>query len=120
MPSGDLTSKILSGSTNGKPINVAATATAGDVIHVGPAGSTDYDLVTLYAHNIHTATVALSLEWGSTTAAELLVTDLRPNSGPVLIADRIPIRGGLTIAAFADTTAVVNITGRAMHYEAPS
>ena len=43
------TKKILSGSTDGKSIKVAATATAGTTIHTGSATVTTLDEVWIYA-----------------------------------------------------------------------
>jgi hypothetical protein len=45
------TKNILSGSTDGKAVKVAATATAGTTIHTGSATATTIDEVWLYAVN---------------------------------------------------------------------
>ena len=59
--------ELLSGSTNGKGILVAATATAGTLIHTAVSGSTDLDEIWLYAVNSSDADVKLTLEWGEAT-----------------------------------------------------
>ena len=41
----------LSGSTNGRGIKIAATATAGTLVHTATSSATDCDVVTLYAYN---------------------------------------------------------------------
>jgi len=51
---------ILSGSTNGKAVKVAATATAGTTIHT--AHATALDEIWLYAHNSSASAVKLTLE----------------------------------------------------------
>jgi hypothetical protein len=43
--------ELLSGSTNGKAIKVAETATAGTTIHTAVSGTASFDEVWLYAHN---------------------------------------------------------------------
>ena len=43
--------QLLSGSTNGKNIEVAATASAGTTIHTAVAGTSDMDEIWLYACN---------------------------------------------------------------------
>lgn len=120
MSSGDLTPILLSANSTGLPINVTATATPGTLIHTAAGTGGDHDLITLYAHNIHTATVSLVLEWGTATGAQNLIIDLRPNSGPILVADRVPLTGSNVVRAFCATTAVVNIVGRAVSVEAPT
>jgi len=47
----------LSGSTDGKPIKVVATATAGTTIHTAVAGTTagTFDEIWLYAYNGHSS-----------------------------------------------------------------
>jgi hypothetical protein len=45
---------VLSGSTDGRMIKVAATATAGTTIHTGSATATTFDEIWLYAVNSDT------------------------------------------------------------------
>lgn len=104
--------ELLSGSTNGKAIKVAATSTPGTTIHTAVSGTTDLDLVTLYAYNHHTANVALTLEWGGTSSPDDIVQVTVPyKAGPILLCEKRPLQNGLAIAAFAGTTNVVTIFG---------
>jgi uncharacterized membrane protein YjjP (DUF1212 family) len=64
------TKKILSGSTDGKAVKVAATATAGTTIHTGSATATTIDEIWLYAVNSSGSAVKLTLEWGEATAPD--------------------------------------------------
>ena len=67
-------SKItLSGSTDGRAIKVAATATAGTTIHTASSTTTTYDEVWLYAQNTDTTDRKLTIEWGGTTAPDDLI-----------------------------------------------
>jgi hypothetical protein len=61
------TKEKLSGSTDGRAIKVAATATAGTLIHEGSATATTYDEIWLYAINTSASAVKLTIEWGGTT-----------------------------------------------------
>lgn len=105
----------LSGSTDGKPVKVAATATTGTTIHTATSGSGDIDLVTLYACNNDAdgETRTLTLEWGTTTAADgNVVTPIPCKVGWVLLVDRMPIMNSLVVTAFADEANDVLINGR--------
>jgi len=58
---------ILSGSTNGKPIVVVATATAGTAVHTVGSGTTNADEVWLWVSNVTATAATLTLEWGGVT-----------------------------------------------------
>ena len=65
--------QLLSGSTNGRGILVAATATAGTLIHTAVSGTSSLDEVWLYAHNTSASAVKLTLEWGGVTSPNDLI-----------------------------------------------
>lgn len=100
----------LSGSTDGKAILVAATATAGTTVHTAHATDTDY--VTLYAVNTTTTAKKLTLEWGEATApnGNIEVT-IAPEDGAVQLTDMFPLTNSLVVAAFCETANVVTIYG---------
>lgn len=103
---------ILSGSTSGKQIKVAATATAGTLIHTAVSGSSSIDLVYIYAYNSHSADVVLTIEFGGTTSPDNLVKQTIPfQQGRFLILDGVPLNGGLAVRAFAGTANVIMIDG---------
>lgn len=107
------TAALLSASTNGRPIKVAATSSPGTTIHTDQTNATgSMDRVTLWATNTHTAAVTLTVQWGGTTSPDdhANVVELQPNRR-ALIADGEPIAGGLVIKAFAGTTNVVIVSG---------
>jgi len=117
MPSGDVADIILSGSTSGRPIAVAATSSPGTTIHTATSTSGDRDHITLWATNIDSSSRTVSLEWGGTgTSDRIGPITLAANSGPVLIADRWHLQGGLLVRAFASSANVVNITGKVARY----
>lgn len=106
------TKALLSGSTNGKGIKVAATSTPGTTIHTAVSGTSSYDEVWLYAYNSHTANVTLTLEWGEATAPDgNIVVDIPYKQGRFLVVDGRLLQNGLVIKAFAGTTNVIIIDG---------
>jgi hypothetical protein len=105
----------LSGSTDGRAIKVAATATAGTTIHTGSATATTFDEVWLYAMNTDTTDRKLTIEWGSTSAPDDLIEfTVKAESGLYLIVPGLVLKGNATplvVRAFAATTNVVTILG---------
>lgn len=105
--------QLLSGSTNGKAIKVAATATAGTTIHTAVSGTSSIDEIWLYAHNTSSSAVKLTLEWGEATAPDgnIEINIGAEGTGLVLVAPGIPLQNGLVVKAFAGTANVINIFG---------
>ena len=109
-------SKIhLSGSTDGRLIKVAATATAGTTIHTGSATATTYDEVWLYAVNSDTTDRKLTIEWGGTSSPDDLIEQtITAESGLLLVVAGLVIKGNATplvVRAFAASANVVMIGG---------
>lgn len=109
-------SKIaLSGSTDGRMIKVAATATAGTTLHTGSTTATTFDEIWLYAVNSSTSSVKLTIEWGGVSSPDdLIESTILAESGLVLISPGLVIKGNATallVRAFAATTNVINIAG---------
>lgn len=109
------TKTILSGSTDGKAVLVAATATPGTTIHTGSATASTLDEVWLYAVNTSTSAVKLTIEWGEATAPNGNIEQtIAAESGLVLITPGLLIKGNATplvVKAFAGTTNVITIHG---------
>ncbi len=109
-------SKIhLSGSTDGRLIKVAATATAGTTIHTGSTTATTYDEVWLYAVNSDTTDRKLTVEFGGTSSPDDLIEQtITAESGLILVVAGLVIKGNATplvVRAFAATANVVMIGG---------
>ena len=107
---------LLSGSTGGMPIKVVATATTGTTIHATGTSSSIIDEVWLYATNTGSVTVALTIEFGSTTAPDQnIVIGIPSKSGLSICAPGLTLAGtgaaARTITAFAATANVINIIG---------
>jgi len=106
--------ELLSGSTQGKGILVAATATAGTLIHTAVSGTTDLDEIWLYGVNSSDADVKLTLEWGEATAPNGNIEQTVPaESGLMLLVPGLLLQNGLTVKAFAGTTNVIVLHGYA-------
>ena len=101
----------LSGSTNGRGILVAATATLGTTIHT--AHATALDEVWLYAVNTHTSAVVVTIEFGGVTSpADVIKQSIAvAPSGLVLVCPGLLVTGSVVITAFAGTTNVIEIFG---------
>jgi hypothetical protein len=94
----------LSGSTNGRGILVAATATPGTTLHTARAETTDgtYDEVWLYVVNTSTSGVKLTVEFGGTTSPNDLVEyDVPGEDGLHLVVPGLLLQGGAIVRAFA-------------------
>ena len=104
----------LSGSTSGRPIPVAATATPGTTIHTAVGGSTSFDEIYIRASNVTNAAVTLTVEWGGVTdPGDHLVKlySIPAYSAPVTIASGENLNGGLVVKAFCSVASAVNIVG---------
>lgn len=106
---------ILSGSTDGRGILVAATATAGTLIHTGSSTATTLDEIWLYAVNTSATAVKLTIEWGGVTAPNDHIEYTVPaENGLYLVVAGNLIKGNstpLVVRAFAATTNVIAIHG---------
>lgn len=108
------TKRQLSGSTNGRPIKVTATATPGTLIHTATSTTDEFDEIYLWAVNTSSSAVALTLEWGGTTSPDDFTAGglvIEANSDLLLVAPGLILGGGLIARAFAGTTAVINLVG---------
>ena len=106
---------ILSGSTDGKGVKVAATATAGTLVHTGPTNTAHLHEVWLYAVNSSASDVKLTIEWGEATAPDGNIEyTVKAENGLYLIIPGLLIKGNataLTVKAFAATTNVIVVHG---------
>jgi hypothetical protein len=109
--------QILSGSTNGRGIAVVATATTGTTIHATGISATTLDEVWLYANNVHSSAVTLTVEFGGTTITSDLIQQsiAATPSGLVLICAGLLLRGtgsaATTVTAFASVASKIEIFG---------
>ena len=105
---------LLSGSTSGREIPVAATATPGTTIHTAIAGATAFDEVYLWASNVTGSAATLTLEWGGVTdPGDHMVKALSipANSPAIPVITGQVLNGGLVLRAFSGTASAINVGG---------
>lgn len=107
---------LLSGSTQGKAIKVAATASVGTTIHETGTSSSIQDEIWLYAYNSSSSTVALTVQFGGTTSVDNdIKLSIPATSGLTLVVPGLILTGtgsaANTVAAYAATTNVITISG---------
>lgn len=112
-----LTPVLPSGSTNGRPIKVAATGTPGTLIHTSTSTSGQFDELTIQAMNTDSSDRKLTLELGGVTAPDdLIERTIVAESGLVPIVTGHRLNGGVVVRAFAATADVVTIVADVMRY----
>ena len=109
------TKNHLSGSTDGRMIKVAQTATAGTTLHTGSTTTTTFDEIWLYAVNSSSSNVKLTIEYGGTSSPDDLIEQtITAESGLVLVVPGLVLQGNATaliVRAFAATANVISIAG---------
>ena len=103
----------LSGSSNGQNILVTATTSGSGVnIHTAVAGTSSLDEIYIYGYNDATASILLSLNWGSISeSVSVCRTLIGPQSGRTLVIDGKLLQNGLTITAYSSVANFVTIDG---------
>lgn len=105
------TKRLLSYSSDGMPIQIVEVGTGGDEIHSAVAGSTSFDEVWIYANNISSVPVTLTIEFGRTTSAGRIITSIPPGVGLQCVVPGLPLNNSKVISAYASSASVINITG---------
>lgn len=100
-----------SGSTNGRPIQVSATSSPGDLLHAVSSTSGEWDEVWVWVSNTSSSQRTISLELGGTSANDLWVANIPPNRADVLVlkGHRFPGAASLNIRAFVDSGTDLNV-----------
>lgn len=111
----EFSKQVLSGSTNGRAILVAGTATPGTTIHTGSTAAGTIDEVWLYATNTDTSARKLTVQWGGTAIPDDLIELTIPaESGLTLVVPGLPVEAAgtaLVVRAFAASANVVTVHG---------
>lgn len=107
---------LLSGSTQGKAIKVAATASTGTTIHATGTSATIEDEVWLYAYNSAATPTLLTIQFGGTTAVDNdIKLSIPATSGLTLVVPGLILTGTgsatNTVYAYAATANVVTVSG---------
>lgn len=107
---------LLSGSTQGKGIKVAATASTGTTIHATGTSSSTIDEVWLYAYNSDSAAQNLTIQFGGTTSPDNdILLSIPAASGLTLVVPGLCLTGtgaaANTVYAWAGKANVIVISG---------
>lgn len=104
-----ITPILLSGSTNGQPIKITATATAGTLLHTAVTGTAAYDKLWIGFTNTGTATVKLTIEWGGVTSPDNhIIAFIPPQDGVYWVVPGLLLNNAKVVRAFAATANVIN------------
>ena len=110
-----ITKQVLSGSTDGRGILIAATSGTGTLIHTGSNSSSVIDEVWLYISNPDSTVHTVTFQWGGTTSPnDIITTFVNVNQGLILVSPGLVLNGNATqlnIRAFADAANKVTIFG---------
>ena len=105
----------LSGSTNGRGIKVTTASPidgSDTTIHTAVSGTTDTDLITLFAYNDDSVNRDLHIGWGGTTDPDdLIIQTIPPKVGLTLIVADLPLRNSLVVVASASAANVIVVYG---------
>lgn len=106
--------QLLSGSTNGKSIKIAAVATIGTTIHDAIAGVASFDEVYCWITNTSGASVMLTIEFGGVTDPDNLIVkqlSIPANSPPIPVLTGQVLQNALKVSMFASVASVLLATG---------
>ena len=108
-----MSKEILSASTNGKGIKVAATGTQGTLIHTATTGgsNTDIDEVFIYASNPTSTQRLLTIEFGGATVPDDQIAVQVPAHTTMLVVPGLIMRAGLELRAFCSDNSSVTLHG---------
>ena len=106
-------SKVIpSGSTQGKAVKIAATASVGTTLHATGTSSTIVDEVWVYAYNSDSSARNLTVQFGGTATPDNDITlSIPAQAGLTLVVPGFPLTGtgsaANTVYAYAAVTNVI-------------
>ena len=102
------TKRLLSVSTGGRGITVAATATPGTLLHTAVVGGADLDEIWIYGVNSSATDRLLTIEFGGVTDPDDLVEFTIPaQDGLYLVIPGLLLNNALVVRAFAAAASVI-------------
>lgn len=112
----DVSKVLLSGSTGGRNIKVAATATPGTLIHATGISSSVQDEIWIWAQNTDTTDRKLTIEFGGTTAPDdLFEMTIPAEQGLAIVIPGLLLTGdgaaARNVRAFAAVANVIVLNG---------
>ncbi len=104
--------RVLSGSTNGRGIEVTQIATAGDLIHTAVAGVADLDEIWLWAVANGANTRTVTVEFGGVADPDDHIEIAVPaQSGLYLLVPGLILQNAAVVRMFADVANEVTVFG---------
>ncbi len=115
----DYQKRKLSGSRDGRGVQVRATASPGTLIHqaLDSVAANEWDEVHIRALNASDQAVKLTIEWGGAAAADQVELTIPAESG---FTEAIPghvLQNGATVRAFAATADAIALHGFVNRYQ---
>lgn len=104
-----VTHMIPSGSTNGLPVKIAASATPGTLFHT--ADPVALDDIYMSLTNTDTVDHTVTVEFGGPTAPDDNIKFIVPAGDTIPAIMGVPLTNSLTVKAFCDTANKVNMFG---------
>jgi hypothetical protein len=107
------TKRKLENSTDGMAVKVSGTSTANaTTVHTAVSGTTNFDEIWIYANNTSLNATKLTIEWGTTTAADgNIEITIAAEAGLVLVVPGLVLQNSRLVKAFAATADVILLTG---------
>lgn len=103
---------LLSGSTNGKLVQITGTSTAGaNTIHTAVSGTTNLDEIHIFATNMSGQDETLTLEYGGSGTGDQINFTIPGNVGLIEIVPSFLLQDSLIIKAYASVGSVINVGG---------
>lgn len=97
-----ITKRLLSGSTNGRGIKIAAIATPGTLLHTAVTGTSDFDEIWIYVVNSSTTDRQVTIEFGGVTDPDDQVEfTVIAQDGLYLVIPGLLLNNGVVVRAFA-------------------
>lgn len=109
------TKSKLSGSTDGKPILIAATVTPGTLIHTAVAGTADYDEIWLWLVNNGSSDILCTIEFGDAATGSNIMYSVIARDGLKCVLPGLVLHNGATVKVFAGTTNTISAFGFVNH-----
>jgi hypothetical protein len=108
------TKKILSGTTNGKPLSIlGATTSGGTLVHtaVTATGANNGDEVWLWATNYVSTTGTITVSFGGTADAERVHYSVTAQDGLYLVVPGLILNAGLEVRCHASASNTLSVVG---------
>ena len=103
----------LSGSTNGQPIQITATAGPGNLIHTATNAANTLDEVWLYVNNVKSSgsAIQLTVYIQADSDANRIIAGIPFRKGLIYVIPGFVYDGGVEIRAYAAEANVLNVSG---------